>query len=185
MVLLSPLVPVLTKNALPALRYGIDALQLSPDHLAVSAVVRGGLVLEFARGNVGLNSGLSGLSPAGFGDLGWKANLFPNSLNGSQDGASSAINYDTAWTGGLDTVQRGSVLFLNYSRSLGNLFTNCANRDPNGPLPFYGPDWFPDFEGGFELFVTAGRSQSAFPDSSALLGVSASTLARLGWKRRN
>jgi len=184
-VLLSLFFPVLTTNALPALRYGIDALQLSPNRLAVSSVVQGGLVLEFAGGNVGLNSGLSGLSPAGLGDLGWNVDIFPNSLNGSQDGARSAINTDTARTGGVHPVQRGSVLFFNSGQRLGNPFTGCANRHRSGRIPFYGPDWLPDFEGVFELLVTAARSQFAFSEPSALLGVSASGLALLGWKRRN
>jgi hypothetical protein len=42
----------------------------------------------------------------------------------------------------------------------------------------------PDFEGGFEWLVTAGRSRAAVPEASAWPGVSARMIASLGGERR-
>ncbi len=144
----------------------------------------GGLVIHVAGRNAGCASGVSVFTPARLGDVNFHFDPSPDGLNAHQDRRCSAAKTDTIRTEGGNTVRLAAVYFFNPGQRPGNPWIDFANSDPNGPIPFLGPNRLRDFDGKFELQVTSGMSQSAFPKPAAVLGVSTSIFALFCWKRR-
>lgn len=169
-------------NSLPDLQDGLNTFQFFATSVGVSPIWDGGLIFEFEGATAGCTSGISVVTQAGVGGGSPNTNPLPAGLNPPQDGPCSTINSDSVWTDGVNTVELRELFFLNPGD---RPFTvDWANDNPSGPFPFYGPDGFPDFDGGFTLAVNMPANQSPVPEPGTWMGVAIGILCATRWRKR-